>query len=238
MVCLIIPIPEPSPYQHPGPRGSKWKRRPAAYLPTSTRTTSLRTRPSPHKPSPLPTTPPFVNPVNPVHPVNLVNPVNPVNPPYPPYPSPRPPPSLQDHSDKSCSRTLRTIRSPFTAPPSSELPTPTHARLHPPHFRFQISPHWRLNATDDSEPIPTHSNLGMQVPLISHVVSRTIAIRWVKLRDAVLVGCRHRFRRTYRPSTAGWEAQIQRRTSPAVGCADLFAPLWLGVGCMSVILGA
>jgi hypothetical protein len=32
-VCLIIPIPEPSPHQPPGPRFSKWKRRPTAYPP-------------------------------------------------------------------------------------------------------------------------------------------------------------------------------------------------------------
>ena len=75
MVCLIIPIPEPSPYQHPGPRGSKWKRRPAAYPPTrqppnqraagsgllGASQLSLRTEcaypPSPHKPPLLPTSP-------------------------------------------------------------------------------------------------------------------------------------------------------------------------------------
>ncbi len=41
-----------------------------------------------------------------------------------------------------------------------------------------------------------------------------------------MIGSKHFLRATNRPSTAGMEARIQRRTSPAVGCADFVVPLF------------
>jgi hypothetical protein len=153
-LCLIIPIPEPSPYQHPGPRSSKWKRRPAAYPPTrqppnqraagsgllGASQLSLRTEcaypPSPHKPPLLPTSPLRPSP----------GPRGSVLAPLPTIPSPNQPFQLPTSNfSLPTSLPLSAVRSPLVRPhqaAQSNPPRGSHTRnnpVHPVHPVHQVN---------------------------------------------------------------------------------------------------
>jgi len=71
--------------------------------------------------------------------------------------------------------------------------------------------------------------------LLTSEEQRGKSLRWLvgwrrlrRIHVVLLVG------RTYRPSTAGMEARIQRRTLPAVGCAGLFSVLFV-LRCVTIV---